>query len=767
MYLKSIELSGFKSFAKKGELEFISPIVAIVGPNGSGKSNVAEAFRFVLGEQSFKSMRTKRGEDLIWGGSHTIPRSNRASVKAVFDNTSRIFDIDFDEVSIERIVHRDGVNQYFINGSVVRLKDVAELLAGANIGSTGHHIISQGEADRLLSANIKERREMIEDALGLKIFQYKKKESERKLSQTEKNIESVTSLRKEIAPHIRFLKRQVDKIEKSKQMREDLKGLLREYLKREELYITHSKECIESKRKEPKIQLNKLERDLIGARAVLEKASGDDNRGKEILEAEQSLREVRKERDEISREIGRLEGQISFAQKHVTIVSGESIPLEDIQNLTNKIDIAITEIDNNYDNPNHQSIIKEKIQNIRSLFISFFSKHNQNNNDFSQGIMSGDQDQDDTVNPQKLQIRKEKLDIQFSEIESKEKKNTEIYKKLQEEIEGAKDEGRDAERDVFKITAEKNKIDGILRDLVRDEEILTQIEAEFMRDMEEGAVLAGREVLQYASYEISEHETVSEDREKQESRKRDIEKIKIRVEDLGGGSNEEVIKEYNEVNERDQFLEREITDLQASFETLKVLIADLDEKLALKFKEGIVKINKELQHFFEVLFDGGTASLTVIEQKKKQKKDAIPLKESRPEALYKILSDDDIEMDEVEVEAGIDINVSLPRKKIKGLQMLSGGERALTSIALLFAMSQVNPPPFLVLDETEAALDEANSRKYSAMVKDLSKQTQLILITHNRETMSVAGVLYGVTMGSDGISKLLSVKLEEAVQVAK
>jgi chromosome segregation protein len=122
---------------------------------------------------------------------------------------------------------------------------------------------------------------------------------------------------------------------------------------------------------------------------------------------------------------------------------------------------------------------------------------------------------------------------------------------------------------------------------------------------------------------------------------------------------------------------------------------------------------------------------------------------------------------EEEGPEGLEIDVSLPRKKVKGLMMLSGGERALTSIALLFAVSQVNPPPFIVLDETDAALDEANSRKYGDMIEDLSKRSQLILITHNRETMSRAGVLYGITMGSDGASKLLSIAFEEAVRVAK
>src|SRR5574343_1641250 len=123
MYLKRLEINGFKSFAKKGELDFRTPITAIVGPNGSGKSNVAESFRFVLGEQSVKSLRGKRGEDLIWGGSEAVSRGNRASVEILLDNTTRVFGLDFDTIKIERIVHRDGQNEYLINDSVVSLKD--------------------------------------------------------------------------------------------------------------------------------------------------------------------------------------------------------------------------------------------------------------------------------------------------------------------------------------------------------------------------------------------------------------------------------------------------------------------------------------------------------------------------------------------------------------------------------------------------------------------------------------------------------------------
>ena len=251
MYLKSLELSGFKSFAKKTSLDFSAPISGIVGPNGSGKSNIAEAFRFVLGEQSIKSLRGKRAEDLIWNGSHDVSRSNRASAKVIFDNTRRGMNIDFDEVSIERVVHRDSSSEYFINGSQVRLKDIIELLASARIGSSGHHIISQGEADKILNANIRDRREMVEDALGLKIYQYKKQESQRKLEKTEENIESVRSLRREIAPHLKFLKKQVEKLEQANEMRECLKELYRNYFKREELYLKTERNRLEDEKRIP------------------------------------------------------------------------------------------------------------------------------------------------------------------------------------------------------------------------------------------------------------------------------------------------------------------------------------------------------------------------------------------------------------------------------------------------------------------------------------------------------------------------------------
>ncbi len=762
MHLKSVELSGFKSFAKKEKLDFTSAISGIVGPNGSGKSNIAEGFRFVLGEQSMKSMRGKRGEDLIFNGSQSSSRANRASVKVTFDNSSRLFDIDFDEVSIERAVLRDGVNQYAINGSTVRLKDVVELLANANIGATGHHIISQGEADRILNSSIKERREIIEDALGLKVFQYKKQESERKLSKTEDNIAQVESLRKEIAPHLKFLERQVKKLEKALSMKDELRTLYGEYLKREQEYITYHTERV-NKEKQPLLDTRaKLQEQLADAKGILERSKGADDEGREIVELEEKIADVRSQKDVLARDVGRTEGQIQFEERRLKreqekMESGSDslIKLSEVETVVKDIHESIEQADRS----NDVSVLLTTLRKIRERLGAFIAEKKEGKSEATRGLSEEELTQ--------LREEKEVLDKRFTDVAARETELNQRYETMRKEIESSKDESREAEREVFRIMQEQNKIEAGLSKLVSTEERIRRDDEELKRELTEAGVLIGAEISRYEEFEVIEgghvldvSEIVQEPREKQEERRRQIEKIKIRLEDVGGGAADEIMTEYKEVKERDEFFERELADLAKSSETLRGIIHDLEDKIDVRFKEGIVKINGAFQEFFALLFDGGTAKLELIREEKRRKKKEDEL----------ALDVDEEGMAEEEPAAGsegIEVNVNLPRKKIRGLDMLSGGERALTSIALLFAMSQVNPPPFIILDETDAALDEANSRKYGDMIENLSEKSQLILITHNRETMSRAGILYGVTMGSDGISKILSVQLEEAVMVAK
>ena len=240
MYLKRLELHGFKSFAQSTALEFQRGVSAVVGPNGSGKSNIADALRFVLGEQSMKNIRSKKGEDLIFSGSATKPRMSMAIVALHFDNEDKSFPLEFQTVVIKRKIFRDGENHYYINDAQVRLKDLMELIAKAHIGLKGYAVISQGMGDAVLNASPKERKDVIFEALGLKEFQMKKTETVLKLAQTQINLEKAQSVVREIEPHIRFLKRQAEKLEERNNLEQKLKQLENQFLHKRALGIDNA-----------------------------------------------------------------------------------------------------------------------------------------------------------------------------------------------------------------------------------------------------------------------------------------------------------------------------------------------------------------------------------------------------------------------------------------------------------------------------------------------------------------------------------------------
>lgn len=752
MHLKTLTLSGFKSFAKKTDLEFSTAITAIVGPNGSGKSNVAEAFRFALGEQSMKTLRGKKGEDLIWNGSTLTARANRASVAITFDNRTRFLNSDYDDVVIERIVHRDGANEYRLNGSQVRLRDVTELLAGANIGSSSHHIISQGEADRILTANPKERREMIEDALGLRVYQYKKRESARKLEKTEENRSQVEALRKESAPHLKFLARQMDRLRKAEEMRETLRIRYIEYLRREDLYLTYEGERVSASREPMQTRLHALEVELESARSSLEQSEKLGTQKDVALSFEKQLTDLRRVRDELSRELGRLEGEISALERTAVVADddGAMIPWKEARafadTVANEIDAA-TEADD-------IAAIREKLLVLKEALHRFVEKFR--NAPPQTGV---------TEELQSLRIRKQEIEGETEKLGVAEREMDAKAAEVRSEIDQSREEGRKAEREMYRIMGEQGEVRAKLSALKTQGESLERAREEFKRELSEGIVLVGRSISSFRDASVSggpvihASDITDEARGAQEARRRDLEKLKIRLEEYGASGGEEVAKEFQAAKERDEYLTKELEDLERSAESLRALIEELSKTLDREFHEGVAKISTEFDRFFALMFGGGSAKLALVAPPKKRRKDTDLLLDADEAVVEEEIESDDRE--------GVDVAIALPHKRIRGLEMLSGGERALTSIALVFAMSQVNPPPFLILDETDAALDEANSRRYGDMIENLAKHSQLILITHNRETMGRAGVLYGVTMGADGVSKLLSVKFEDAVKVAK
>ena len=754
--LKRLELSGFKSFAKKTVLDFDTPVTGIVGPNGSGKSNIVEAFRFVLGEQSIKSLRGKGGSDLIFKGSKTLGALSRASVTIIFDNSKKVFaidrvgdkvlNLDFDEVSISREVFSDGSNTYRLNGSEVRLKDIVELVSSVNIGSSGHHIISQGEADRLLSANAKDRRGMIEDALGLKIYQYRMRESERKLDKTLANMKEVTALRREIAPHMGFLKKQVEKIQKAQELRTELANLCKEYFGKESAYVQSEETRLAEKTRTLGAHLAFAEQQLKEYETRREDTTSGPVDTTELTRLETDYSKHLAAEAELTRKLGRVEGSIELLETQLSTptenMSNEriAVSLLDIENLFSEIDRELSSLLSVED----VTEIRDSIIRIQETCAQFVYYHKTDTKKIP------------TVDRSHIEHQIKGLRETCQTIEEEIGELFNAKNAVQAEIEKFKsshtsNEGviRDQERAYYELKTKKQECESELRMVALERETLARLKGEFEEELAQAGVLVGQEAKNF----IQAEEVVS--RGEQEELKRKLDRIKYKLEDAGAAGGSEVLKEYEETVTRDQFLEREFSDTEKATVELRALISDIKEKIDTEFKTGIEKINKEFTKFFALMFGGGHAFLSIVVEHKRPSRgddeDEVPVSE-----------DGDFEF-----ERGIEINVSLPHKKVKDLHMLSGGERSLTSIALLFAMSQVNPPPFLVLDETDAALDEANSRRYGDMIENLSKYSQLIVVTHNRETMSRASVLYGITIGGDGASKLLSIKFEEAVQIAK
>lgn len=722
MILKKLEIAGFKSFGKKVELVFDTPVTAIVGPNGSGKSNVSEAIRWVLGEQSMKSLRGKRGEDLIFHGSDGASQLGKARVSIVFENKKHVFPLDFTELTISREVYRDGANEYRLNDSQVRLKDIIELMSNVGVGGSAHHIISQGEADRLLWASPKERKNMLEDALGLRIYHIKQIEAERKLAATEENMREVGMLRREIQPHMRFLREQAVKVEASVKLREELREALQDYLSREEATLQKDREKTQHQINPLAKSFELLKKTVEELRAAVAMQQEDTARAMpdEWEKLTERLSQLEEKRRSIERDVGRLEGRRSVLQpqkkdsNRVLIMSAERVRKE-FQTILMLIEKAVS---------------METLEKVRKV-LQTATTH------VKQFLSGAEEDEVGASEQDDVALEREHNDLLQQRAET-EKEQQELFS-LRDTIGVSQQASRDLliqnQRDLRKKEEELYQLRDTMRSLEMEQEQIRMRQVEFRRECEEATP--------YEVKALKAHDAHTWTGDERDKARHAIGRLKIKLEEAGG-IDPQVVREFEEVQTRDMFLAKELEDLEKTKTSLRELMKELEEKLAYSFSEGIKNITTEFTKLFEAMFGGGGAKLQLIRLPERG---------------------EDGETDEHE-ETGIEIAVDIPRKRIKNLDMLSGGERALTSIALLFAMSFVNPPPFLVLDETDAALDEANSQRYGAMLRNLSNKTQLIVITHNRQTMKEAGVLYGVTMGADGVSRLLSLRFEEAAQVS-
>ena len=733
MYLKKLELSGFKSFAKKTTLDFPRGVTVVAGPNGSGKSNVVDAIRWALAEQSYKNLRGKKGEDLIFYGSGTRGSLSRASVAMSFDMSKDTkgnpegYPLDFSEAVLAREVDKSGENSYILNGRKVRLTDMEEFLAKSRIGDSSFRVLSQGMSDKLLTLSPQEFGGFIEEAAGVKEFQDKKSQTLLKLKNTRENLEKVSAILAEIKPQLKILKREKDKLEKKEEYSSELKNSAKTFFGLKYQAVLSWERKISGNKKNIKQQLTPLYGEVKGLKEEIFSFEKKSALNSELAGLSADVRKLENESNEITREIILTEGKINLEEER----EKQKLPVS-VEYLKGKIGEIAARI--NIDLNGMDTYSLRKI--LAAVAISL--------QDLLKAIEHGIDPAGAANTIPILKSGLEKLLTRQDEVRSNLEKaqlvRTQKEKQLMEErhISIAKEKSyREKESELYNL-------EGSLRQIELEEEKLKLHKDKLHQDISSIGVITLAEILDF-NQSSPTRTVLASDPQNESLLEEKLWKLKRKVEEIGS-IDANVVKEYEGVNERFAFLSKESEDLSQALASLDELIKNLDKQISGKYKTTLSEMNHAFGGYFRTIFGGGRASLS--------EKSQIPNPKSQSSNLVENLdNDDDLN--------GVEIKLELPDKKVKNLNTLSGGERTLASIALLFALASIRKPPVMVLDEIDAALDETNTQKFARLLKELSKQTQFIVITHNSETMRGADVLYGVSM-KDGISHLLSLKLQSA-----
>jgi len=700
MFLKQIVLKNFKSFSGKNVLDFPVFFTAIVGPNGSGKSNVVDAIRWALGEQSFKNLRISRGSDLIFSSNKKNFSAGFTEVELIFDNKQGLFPLEFSEVCITRRIDREENNSYFLNHQPCRLKDIIEISATAKLGLKGFSIINQGSVDHILRVSAQERRIMLEEDLGLKNLGIKKEEAKRKLESTLINLDKIQALRQEILPHLRSLKRQVNRWEKIEKIKTELSLLENKY------FINLYNRLLKERNTSPldfnaiKNKIENLEKEIQEQSKVIGLIDNQEDKDleTEIRNLTKEIIDLQNQRSVLLRDLGRQEA-VSDKQ-----VSGQDFEKK-LHSLKEELKSWLSLFD--------LEKIKEKINYLIEDLNSFL--------DFSD-------------KPQEIENTKiQKIQFELEKIEKELRDQNEQLNKLQEQQNEQSLEFRTKFQEIELKRTEKERL---YREMQR-EEILNEKFELHLEDFKRRLKESNFEFDDFEkNYQNTQEEMITD--EALNILERKIWKGKQELIEAGA-EDENIIAEYHEVSERYNFLNQQINDLNKGTEDLQSLIKELEKQIEEKFNEAIKEINEQFNHYFRLIFNGGAAKLV---QKREQ-------------------------TDNGNLNWGIDIKINIPKTQLKSLEILSGGEKTLVAICLLFALVKQSKAPLLVVDEIDAALDEENSRRFAEILKALNQKTQFIIITHNRMTMSAVQAIYGVTLTADDCSQLFSLKLEEAKALAE
>jgi len=812
MKFKKLEITGFKSFFDKTNFFIEDGLTGIVGPNGCGKSNIVESLRWCMGETSAKSMRGSGMEDVIFAGTSNRPSKNIAEVTIQVENPDKDGPLQYnelEEILVTRRIEREKGSKYFINQKEVRARDAQTFFADLSTGAHSPSLISQGRIGALVTSKPADRRSVLEEAAGISGIHARREEAESRLEAAEANLKRADELKRQQEKQLDNLRKQAEEATKYKEISKEIKsieaGLY--YLKLTEIEkdrlslveklseqddelsavkidLSHNNQLLEEenkrlaplrdKRMENQATLQKLNLEMssldeeenrikslqIKLQKSLETLDSDLSREKSIaLDASLNEKRILEEKNELLKTENELSDKEKISEKDLD----ES--KNNLQNLQAELDEVIAEIETYIDSDKKLTRelferLKRTVNLITASQEKYASSYGKNETIKSDSIKRRERiknidvelenwknlktNSDKMIN--ELSQRKEKIKIEIEDNQKNPEKIATTKGQNIQNIENTKKRAEELDEELIKAEKKYNLINENLKEIqekfstVRESKARSEATIEGIEKRKKDLIYSIKSDLKLENendlLSISNLNNLSSDNypslEKQEI---NLDKVKKQRDALGSvnlRADEETKKYQDEIKK----MEDDRADLYSAIVKLKTSIDELNQKGREKLLDAFTKVNRKFNEVYTKLFNGGSAKLELVD------------------------SDDPL-------EAGLEMLVSPPGKRLQSITLLSGGEQALTALSLIFAVFLVNPSPICVLDEVDAPLDDANVTRFCALLEELTKitQTRFIIITHHALTMSRMHRLYGVTMPEKGVSQLVAVDLDKAEEL--
>jgi chromosome segregation ATPase len=767
MYLRSIEMKGFKSFPERARLEFSPGVSVIVGPNGSGKSNITDAVLWALGEQSPGAIRGASMQDVISAGGKGVGQRRLAEVEVTIDNSEGRAATELSEIAVKRTLDRAGEGSYRLNGARCRLVDVTEVLSDTNLGREMHSVISQGRVESIVHSKPRERRLLVEEAAGLGKHRKRRRRAELKLRAARDNLDRALDLEREARARLRPLKRQAQAAELGARIEREELGLRGQLVAEELRFGADRAAAAEKAASEARAQRAVLEKNLAEVsakrRAAEERFAARDRERTQAwglltkLRGEQQRIAIRAtgladREGDISARLDSLRSELGPLTLDVGATAAPGERARKLEEELNEIDAGLSGAADGL----ARARLADASEAARETALGAIqggaeraSRHARR----AEGLL-GERAREVLRN--RLAGGEELLDDVRAAAAAANAAEAAIRARV-ERIEGRVVGGEgDSDEIAEEMRACSQREYELQAEMKAASDRLTEVEVEAAH-LGDRRTEAAKELASIAERLGEEVEPASEalsDEDRAEIDRR-LERLDRRRAQIGP-VNPLAEQEYEEAREHVESLQTQREDTELGMRELEALILDIDREIERAFEQTFEATAKNFEEMVEHLFPGGRGRLRRVTLR------AVPDVEAGGDAAEDEAGGDE-EPEEQREEFGVEIEVTPAGKSTRKLSLLSGGEKSLVAIAFVFAVFLARPCPFYILDEVEAALDDANIDRFLQLIRRFSDRAQFVIVTHQKRTMDAADVLYGVSMGGDGITKVVSRRLPREV----